>query len=64
MDGLHQIRNMSGHLHAAEASPNDDNGEQPLARLRFGLGHSRFKVADQVVAQDNGVDDSFQRIAP
>src|ERR1039458_3442597 len=59
---LHQVRNVPRHLHTAKATANDDNSEQPLARLPFGLSYGGFEVADQIVAHDNRIGDRFQQI--
>ena len=53
-DRPHQIRNMSGNFHTAEAAANDNNGEQPLTHFRIRLGRGGFKVADHIVAHDDG----------
>jgi hypothetical protein len=45
----HEVGDVAGHLHAAEAAADDDHGEQPLSFVRVGLDRCGLEVANEVV---------------
>ncbi len=54
---------LSGHLHAGEAGPGDDEGEEPAPLFRVGLLHGPLEDRLEVLAYPHGVVEGPERVA-